>query len=381
MLEISELAADILAGSSFTIHYRFSSWLAGECLAEDIPCVDPVEDLDIVQNVPERLSFRVPIEDDQGNVWVPTSVRSPLGWFGQRIHAQWGVGIDRDQVEWINRGVFLLHSAVPDGDDIAVDCLGLLNLVDEANLATEFQPGTGATFLSALRQLVEPGIPLNTADAPTDRAIPSTTVTWSESRLGNVFSILDAWPAQARIGQEGVLYVTEIPDEPTDADVVFEFDDTDTGTVVQWTTGGSREDGFNAVIMQGVYDDSRGNLAGLPIVQTVYDTDPVSPYNLLNEFSPYLVPRKFENPLLNEHTPVLLAASKKMVQLHRQASRTVKIRCVPHGALTLDDAVRVRSSRLALGLAGELGRITKIRLPYDAGAGDMEIDVRLNGFL
>lgn len=374
MIDISDALEGILNGYSYRIHYRLQSWLNEEVIAEDIPADEVLEEGDLSLRVPERLTFRVPIEVD-GVSWVPTSADHPLAVYGQRILAQIGVSVETGAVEWLNRGIFLINSAETDGSAVSVECLGLLQLLDEAELATEYQPATGATLQTALRQLIEPGITVDFDEAPADRTIKPSAVTWSDNRLDDVYTILDAWPAQGRITHEGHLEVTEVPEEPESGDEVFVFTDSEGGTVVEYAASLSREGAFNAVIAEGQYGDDRGSLAGLPIIQTAVDVEVDSPLSLIGNFSPYLVPHKFQSPLLNEHVETLLAARSKLRELRQRSSRTVEISCVPHPALMLGDAVAVISSRL--NLAGVLGRVSSFQLPYSPTGGAMTLTVAL----
>ena len=420
MIPHSDIAAGMFAGQSWQIHHRLASWRNGVCLAEDIPAVEVEEGGDASLRVPERITFKVPIVDDQGNTWVPTSYSAPLGIWGQRIVSQIGVSVGSSEVEWINRGVFLLHSVDTDGDSISVECLGLLQLLDEAELATDFQPAVGATFGETIRQLIEPGISVDLDLAPEDEIIPTSAATWSDNRLDDIYMILDAWAAQIKVTAEGNLEVLPIDEPPIAEDVVFTFTDTPVGvqrrettatgsvygagvygagaygvtftqgalswtlenpdtwpTVIEWNTQLTRDGAFNAVIAQGVYDDDRGALAGQEIVHTAVDLDSNSPYSLGGDFSPYLVPHKFSNPLLNEHVPVLLAAYAKLADLRQRATNTVQITAVPHPAIALGDPVSVTSARL--GIDGELGRVVAFTLPHEGGA--MGVTVRLQGLI
>lgn len=378
MILISDDVKNMLSGYSYRLYFRLQSWRAGEVLADDIPAVEVSEESDKSLRVPERLTFKVPIEVD-GVSWVPTSYSSPLGIWGQRIFAQIGIDVGFGSVEWINRGIFLLESADTDGSSVSCEALGILQLADEAELATEFQPTAGATFGGTIRQLLEPGINVDLTAAPANKTIPKSAVTWSDNRLDCIYTILDAWPAQARITAEGHLEITKVPEEPTSAEVVFNFTDGSNGTAIEYNTAVTRDGAFNAVIAQGAYDDDRGSLAGLPIVHTALDLDPSSPFSLFGEFSPYLVPFKYDSPLLNEHVETYKAAHSRLKNLRRKATRTVRIEAVPHPALELGDAVSVTSERL--GLSNELGRIDAFTLPYGASGGPMAVTVRLNGLI
>ena len=378
MIDISTDLDGVLAGYSYRVYYRLQSWLADTVLAEDIPATNVVEEQDATMRVEERLTFEVPVEID-GVSWVPTSFDSVLGCYGQRILAQIGVELENGFIEWLNRGIFLIESAETDGNSIQVECLGLKQMLDEAELATEFQPTTGATFGGTIQQLVEPGITVELDQAPTSKVIPKSAVTWSDNRLDDVYTVLEAWPAQARISVEGHLVVTTVPEDPTTLDSVFSFTDGTGGTVMEYTASITREGAYNSVIAIGQYNDDAGPLAGLPIVHTALDTDPNSPYSLLGNFSPYLVPYKHESPLLDQHVETLLAADTKLRELRLRASRTVRISCVPHPALQLGDAVTLNSSRL--GLSSALGRVDAFTLPYSPNGASMDITVRLSGLI
>jgi len=373
MITITDVAEGILNGYSYQQYFRLQSWLGSELLAEDIPAVNASEELDATLRVPERLTFEVPVVADAVS-WVPTSFSSPLGAYGQRITAQIGLGVGSGAIEWMNRGVFLLESAETAGNSISVEAVGLLQLVDEAELATEYQPKASATLKTILRAMVEPGITIDFDSAPTDRTAP-TGITWSDSRLDNVYSVLDAWPAQARITENGHLEVTAVPSDPTTVDVVFDFTDGTGGTAMEYNTSITRDGAFNSVVAKGQYPDTAGAKAGQEIIATSYDTDPDSPYRYGGPFSPYLVPFGYESPLMTTLAKVQEAGNTRLRTLRLKASRTVQITCVPHPALQLGDAVSVTSIRL--GLDGEVGRIQAMTLPYSPEGGAMQVTVRL----
>jgi hypothetical protein len=224
--------------------------------------------------------------------------------------------------------------------------------------------------------MVEPGITIDFSSGLTDRTIP-TGLTWSDSRLDNAYSVLDAWPAQATITENGHLSVTAVPSDPTSLDVVFAFTDGTGGTAMEYNTSITRDGAFNAVVAKGQYPDTAGAKAGQEIIATSYDTDPASPYKYGGRFSPYLVPFGYDSPLLTTLAKVQEAGNTRLRTLRLKASRTVQISAVPHPALQLGDAVSVTSSRL--GLSGEVGRIQAMTLPYSPEGGEMSVTVRLAG--
>jgi hypothetical protein len=374
MIALSDVAQSMLAGYSFQLHNRLSSWLGGEQIADDIPGVEVIEEADGTLRVPETLTFKVPTTDDQGNLWVPIYYDSPLGWFGQRIVAQIGISVGHGAIEWIDRGEFLIESAETEEDVVVVSCVGLLHLVDEAELPNEYQPKAGATLGSILRALMEPGITVDLDEAPTDRAAP-TSITWSDNRLDNVLGVLDAWPAQGTITEAGQFEVLPVPGDPVVEDVVFTFTDGQDGTAMRWNTSGSRDGAFNALIAKGQYPDSAGAKAGQEIMATAYDTDPDSPFRIGGAFSPYLVPFGYASPLMTTQAMVQLAANTRFATQRRQAGTTVRISAVPHPGLKVGDAVAVTSD--LLGLSGALGSIGAMILPHQAEGGAMAVTVRL----
>lgn len=375
MIDITDVAAGILNGYSFQLHSRLQSWRGGVPLAEDIPAFGILEEDDATLRVPERLTFQVPVED-RGVSWVPTTYDHPLSWHGQRIVAQVGVSVGNGAIEWMDRGTFLINSAETDSGAVSLECLGLLQLLDEAELKTEYQPKASATLSTVLRAMIEPGITVDLDDAPSDRTIP-TGITWSDNRLDNVYNVIDAWPARMQINEAGSLEVLDPLEDPDISDVVFTFTDGAGGTVVEFNASGSREGAFNGVVAKGQYPDTAGAKAGQEIVATVYDTDASSPFRYGGEFSPYLVPYGYASPLLTTLAQVQSAANTRMRTLRRQASRAVRITAVPHPALKCNDAVAVTSDRL--GLAAELGRIEAMSLPHQAEGGAMGLTVRIAG--
>ena len=369
MITISDTLAGILAGNSYQLHNRLISIQGGVILADDIPGVDVREEGDASLRVPETLTFSVPVHE-RGVSYVPTEYDHPLGIWGQRIVAQVGVSVTSGQIEWLTRGQFLIIGADTAGDSVSVQCAGLLYLLDEASLVSEYQPRAAATLGSIIRALAEPGLTVDLTAAPTDRTAPAN-VTWSDNRLDNVMNALDAWPAQAEVTVDGVLKVTAVPDEPTAADMEF----SDDLNVEQFSSNLSRDGAWNAVVARGVYPDTAGSLAGQEIVATSYDLNESSPYRYGGPFSPFLVPFGYESPLLTTPQQVQAAANTRQRTLRTTSGRTVQIDAVPHPAIRLQDAVSVTSERL--GLSGSLGRVQAYGLGHQPANAQAPLTVRL----
>lgn len=378
MIGLSDTVAGMLAGHSFTVHHRLQSWFNGRVIAEDIPAVDVVEEADDSIRVPERLTFNVPATDDNGYSWVPIDFDSPLGVYGQRVVAQVGVSVG-DTVEWLDRGTFLLYGASSAGEQIAVECVGLTQLLEEAQLATEYQPKTGATFKSALRALIEPGITIDFTNAPTDRTLPEKTISWSDNRLDDVHDILDAWPADGVMTNLGHMEVRAVKDWPTVGESVFAFTEGVDGTALEYSTSISREGAFNAVVAKGAYPDTAGSKAGQEIIFTHRDNAASSPYRYGGPFSPYMVPFGYASPLMTTPGQVAAAAQTRLLRLRTGVTSTAQITAAPHYGLQLGDAVLVTSARLSLSAA--VGRVAAVQLPYTATGGSMGLTVRFKGYL
>jgi hypothetical protein len=374
MISMSSVAAAQVTTAPVSIRYvRIESWLGDLLLSDDVPCTGASEDQDASLRVPERLTFTVPALDAVYS-WVPTSFASPLGAFGQRVRASLGIEIDNGQIEWVNRGWFVINTSSTDGDAVTVECLGLLALVDEAVLANEYQPAAGQGIAAMLRDLLEPGITINDDAAPPDRVAPAT-ITFSDNRLDAVLSILDAWPATAAMDPGGFLAITDPPPLATAAAAVLHLTDDGGGTVINYGGSVTREGAFNAVVAKGQYPDADATRAGQEILATAADTDPNSPYRLGGPFSPYTVPYGYASPLMSTPLMVTKAAISTLRRLRRAASLTLRVTAAPHPGIQLGDVVTLTSARL--GLNGAVGTIDAFTLPYHPDGGPMALTVRL----
>jgi hypothetical protein len=373
VIPVSATAANVLAGQVIRRYLRIESWLDDRLLADDIPVIDATEEGDASLRVPERMTFSVPVEDNDFS-WIPSKYDSALGAYGQRVRVSLGIDVGNGQIEYINRGWFLINTTATDGDVLNVECLGLLSLVDEAMLPTEYQPKSGATLASVVRALVEPGLTVFSDMAPADRAVP-TSITFSDNRLDAVQAVIDAWPAQIYVTSDGYLAITADATTPVSGDVVLTLTDRYGGTVMAAGSQVTREGAFNCVVAKGQYPDTDATRAGQEIIQTAYDTDPASPYRKGGPFSPYLVPYGYASPLLDSPARVLTAANSVLKRLKRSRSRTVDVECVPHPGVQLGDVVRLTSERLSLD--GALGTIDAYSLPYKSSGGSMHLTVRV----
>ncbi|HYH31096.1 MAG TPA: DUF5047 domain-containing protein [Pseudonocardia sp.] len=359
MIELSDAAASVLT-RSFRRYVRAESWLGEQLLAEDIPISAGAEQVDRALSVPERVTLQVPLRD-RGTSWAPVDDDSPLAANGQRLRVELGVGIGHGAIEWLTRGWFVIHSAKPQGAAVDVELRGLLQLVDEARLVSPYQPS--GTLGSTVRGLVEPALTVAFDTGLTDRAVPAG-MNIDEDRLAGVYSVLDAWGADARVTEEGWLEVGPAAD-PTEA--VLDLTDGAGGTVVDVAGESTREGAVNAVVARGT--DSAGN----QVQGVAYDTSG-GPKQYGGDFNPLPVPEFFESPLLTTVAQAQLAARTRLARKLRAVARTFEVACVPHPALQAGDLVTLTSGRL--GLQAQPCVVERLTLPYLPGGGAMQLAVR-----
>ena len=352
MITITDLATSVLT-RSFSYHVAVESWLGGDLLAADVPIVGGQEEGDRSLRVPERVTFSVP-RLDRGVSWAPTDDRSPLAANGQRLHVKLGIGIGTGQIEWFNRGRFLIDASDPAGDSVSVTGVGLLTLIDEARLVSPYQP-TG-TLASTLRALLEPAVTVDISTALTDRAVP-TGIAYDEDRLSAVLALLDAWPADAAIDPAGYLSVV-----PADATVtpVLELTEGTGGTVIEASGSSARAGAANLVVARGTASDG-GQVQGV-----AYDLSS-GPKAYGGAFNPLPVPFFFASPLLTTVAQCTAAATTILARRQREASREFTVRMVPYPVLQLGDVVTLTSERA--GIEDLSCSVEGFSLPYTPGDG------------
>ncbi|WND33945.1 DUF5047 domain-containing protein [Streptomyces sp. BB1-1-1] len=349
MLDLSAEALAIIR-RSFVMDVRVSSWRGGELLADDVPISAGSEARDRSLAVPERVTLTVP-RRDRGTDWDPGGDPDhPLAAFGQQLHIAYGVDIGSG-MEWIDRGWFLITDARADGDDINVTAQGLLALIEEAKFVAPYQPAAGDTLVSTVRGLVEPALTVVFDTTLVDRDVP-LAMQWDQDRLGALNEVLDAWPADSRVHEDGYLLIEPMVDVGTP---VLALTDGQGGTVMRWAGASSRDGAFNVVVAQG--EDGEGTqLRG-----TVYDQS--SPYQVGGPFSPLPVPYSFQSPLLKTIEQCRRAAQTRLTLLRRTADRRLEVTMVPHPGLQVGDTVALTNDTLT----GALGTLETLSLPYTPG--------------
>lgn len=345
MITLSADATSVLT-RSFRYYVNVQSWLGDVMLSDDVPIVDGGEDVDRTLRVPERVTLTVP-RTDRGTTYDPVEADSPLAAYGQHLVVSLGLDIGNGAVEWFQRGEYVITDSQAEGDAVQVEAAGLLQLIDEARLASPFQPS--GTLVSTLRALVEPALTVNVDAALTDRAVPSG-MNWDEDRLGAVLEVLDAWPADAYVTADGYLSVVPASDSSTS---VLSLTDGTGGTVMRWAGESTRDGCYNAVVARGTASDG-GQVQGV-----AYDNTS-GPLVYGGAFNPLPVPFFFESPLLTTVAQCNDAANTRLRTLRRQSARKITATCVPHPGLQVGDAVRVTGR----GLVNHLCIVERLALPY-----------------
>lgn len=347
MLEMSAAALEAIR-RSYTLSVRVESWLDDELLGE-VPVDSGSETNDRSLAIPESVTLTVP-RLSGGASWDPVGRDHPLGSDGQRLRISLGIDLGNGETEWVERGWFLTTATSTDDDTVTVNCGGLLALIDEAKFVSPFEPA--GTFASTIRDLVEPALTVDIDSALMDRAVP-VGLQWDEDRLRGLHELLDAWPAEARVNENGVLAVTA--PQTTFVSVGDITDNPDYGTVVKWQSGRSRDGAFNVVVARGE------DVFGSRIQGVAFDTDADSPQRYGGPFNPLPVPFLFESPLLTTQDQCFRSARSILERKRRTSARKLGATLVPHPGLVAGDVVRVTGPE---GIVNTLGTIEQLTLPY-----------------
>ncbi|MFD6771066.1 DUF5047 domain-containing protein [Micromonospora chalcea] len=356
MITVSDEVTSVLAGS-YRLRLAVESWRDGELLHDSVPVDAATEETRRGDRVPERITLTVPRTAD-GVSWAPTGEDHPLAANGQMLRVQLGIGVGNGTTEWFQRGWFVIKDSRADGDAVTVEAVGLLWLVEEARFVSPFQPS--GTLVSTLRALIEPALTVVVDPGLSDRSVPAG-VNWDEDRLGALMELLDAWPADYRVTEDGYLYVFP-PDQP--ATPVLALSDGYGGTVIEATGSSSRDEAFNVVVALGT-DTNGGQVLG-----TAYDWSGANRYG--GPFNPLPVPFKFASPLLTTVAQCTAAAQTRLATLKRQSGREFQVEMVPNPTLQVGDVVSVT----AADYAGLVCVIEALKLPYTADGGSMGLTVR-----
>ncbi|MEV0156872.1 DUF5047 domain-containing protein [Micromonospora sp. NPDC050686] len=356
MIGLSAEALSVLTGS-YELYQRVESWLGGQLLADDVPIDAATEETDRGIRVPERLTLTVPRRAG-GRSWSPVADDHPLAANGQRLRVQLGIGLGNGRVEWIQRGWFVIRDSGTEGDAVNVEAVGLLALLEEARLVSPFQPA--GTLASTLRALVEPALTAVVDVGLTDRAVPAG-INWDEDRLAAVWELIDAWPADAHVTEDGYLSVRPAT-QPTTP--LLSLTNGTGGTIITASGSSTRDEAYNVVVARGTAPDG-GQVQGV-----AYNYDGPKAYG--GDFNPLPVPFFYSSPLLTTVAQCRQAAATRLATLKRRTSREFKVVMVPHPGIQVGDVVAVTTDDYT-GLPCSVEALT---LPYVAGGGSQTLKVR-----
>jgi hypothetical protein len=356
MITASDTLASVLQ-RSFTYRVRVQSWLGDTLLSDDVPVSAGREEVDRSLRIPERVTLTVPRRKN-GIDWTPIADDHPLAANGQRLHVELGVDIGGGQTEWLPRGWFVIQDSDTDDDSVTVNAVGLLTLVDEARLVSPFQPS--GTLASTLRGLIEPALTVVVDAALTDRAVPAN-INYDEDRLQAALDLIDAWPADAYVTEDG--YLSVIPADQSLTPVLTLTDGTG-GTVITATGSSTRDGGYNAVVARGTASDGT-QVQGVAYLAT-------GPKTYGGQFNPLPVPFFYSSPLLTTVAQCNAAARTVLARLARTSSQAFTVTMVPDPRVQAGDVVSITADPYT----GLLCSVEALSLPYTAAEGAMTLTVR-----
>jgi len=166
------LAGPVAVGVRIDVH------LGRTVVALDIPCEDVQIDWSSDRVVPGKLTYECPAG------WVPESPASPLNNYGQRSHVV-AILETRDGRDEVDLGWWQHQSWEEDASGkVKVECLDLLQVLEQDPMAWPSSPPRGATVLSEAQRLagtlpvvLDPGTP--------NPVVPESTQ-WGHSRTESI---------------------------------------------------------------------------------------------------------------------------------------------------------------------------------------------------
>ena len=356
---------EVLSGASGW-RVQVASWLDGSLLNGDVPISGGNLTADRGQEVPEKLTITVPrysVVNRARFDWLPgEDPAHPLARFGQELTVQILVASAVNGEEWDTAcGRFIIQSwSEADDGSIQVEAAGTLQRISDDRITTPTSPGTGSTLVSEFQRLLPDGFTVEFDPALVDRACPKS-MEWTDSRIGALYDITDAWPARLRTDAAGVIQVlAPLPDVPVP---VLTWKDGERGTLVSAPRADTRDRKYNrivarsddaddpeATVIQGIVDQTEGPMA-IP-----------GPYGVVTRF--------YASPLLTTVAQAKQAA-QTMLAAYQLPSRSVPVQIAPDPRIELEDPVQVITED---GQAWK-GYITAYDMPLVIGDGEMSVTV------
>lgn len=361
MIEVDEIARDAVFEDSYKLFMRVDSYYNNRVLRANIPFRTGSEDNDAFLTVPERAEFRLPRYDAEGYDWSPSGITHPLAANGQRLRVTLGIGVGGNEPAWFRRATFRIDKTTRDGDEVVVECVGLLERIFKADFIGEFQPS--GTFVSTLRELVAAEIPIAFDDDISDRNVPSSLV-FGSSRIQALYDMLDAWPAECIVTPTGHLLIRPVLESRT---AVFSLRHGLGGTIISSTGYSDSEDDYNAVIVR--YTDEATGVQGQ---SPSYNTDATHPKRMGGPNAKYPIPLIIDSDMVSNASEAYAMARNKLRQLMRRTADSYEIEMLPNPLLEIGD---VGSFTLEGGTVVR-AEITQLTIPYTHDGGVQRMTVR-----
>lgn len=341
---------------------RVQSWRGGELLSAAVPVRTGTFFEDESSDVPDRIDLSVPRYVD-GFDWLPGSQWDhPLASNGQYLVASIVVRSLVTGAEWVTP---LGHFDIQDFNEdepglVKVATSGILQRFVDNGLTTPHAPRTGGTFISELRRLVPPGIPVEVSDDIVDRAVPAS-VEFSDERLESIYKLRDALPARILVDGYGQLQV--LPDLPEVPAPVLTVRDGPMGTLIHKPTHGTRDGIYNRVIVRAADTDGIGQNPVLAVVDKT-----TGPYAAdLEGFG--IKTSRFSSPFVTTTAQALSAGAKRLNDGLRPA-RVVRVEMVPDPRIQLGDPLELIKDGVR-----DVGYVIAVQHPLTVDDGSSLIDV------
>lgn len=333
--------AEEIPDGVFTGSYGYApvvhSWLGTRLLAADIPVESGEITEDRAQEVPERLTMRVPARHGADDVfWVPgTDTLHPLADYGQTLDVSIRITSHVRRRSWdVRQGKFRINSWSYDDTEkeIEVEAVGILQRAADDRLLEPSAPMKGGSLESEIRRLMPAGIPVLVSPDLVDRRCPSSMV-WDEDRLGALYEIVDAWPARMYVDETGAVCVE--PPLPLVPDPVITLRDGENGTVVSTPQSSTRDESYNCVVAtsSATFEDDR-------VPPTGYAQITSGPMSVYGEYG--RVTMFFDSPIL-ENVAQCRAASQTRLQDVSRRNLEIPAEIAPDPRRKIDEAVQLIS--------------------------------------
>lgn len=307
---------------------RVSSWLGASLLAGSVPVLGGMFEESDGQEIPEKLTIKVPAAD-VGFSWDPAGDPThPLADFGQRLNVTLTLRTPRGSAWEIPLGWFQIASwdLSDDESTVGVTALGLLQVIADDKFRGPEQPRVGGTFASEFRRLMSGGIPVSIDAALVDRVVGGS-FTWDEDRLSALYDLADAWPARIVTGSDGVVQVK--PPLGLVPVPILTLTNGELGVLMTAPRSSSRTGRYSAVVARSSADTATST----PVEGEYLSTS--GPYAIATYGT---VRRRAASPMLNT-TASALAMARTIAEDSQRQARVITVTLPPDPRIQRGDPV------------------------------------------